>query len=190
MPDLRMRHFDSGQAGEIFEPLVHLQREVYGESDRVFDSEDRYRRQLSGHMTAPGFELVAAYLVGEMVGYVYGFPLPENARWWRGLLTPLPAEMTAETGKRTFALCELMVRPRHQGRSFGHALHDELLTHRSEQRATLLADPEKAAHGHYLRWGWQVIGQLRPSWEGSPTFDALILPLPFSKRPSGSSGAV
>jgi GNAT superfamily N-acetyltransferase len=177
MAELELCHFDSGQAGAIFEPLVHVQREVYGGSGREFDSEERYRKQLSSHMTAPGFELVAAYLDGEMVGYAYGFPLPENARWWQGLLTPLPAEMTAETGERTFALCELMVLPQHQGRSFGHALHDELLAHRSEQRATLLADPQNAAHDHYLRWGWQVIGQLRPSWEGSPAFDALILPL-------------
>ncbi len=46
--------------------------------------------------------------------------------------------MIAETGDRTFALCELMVHPDRQSRGIGHALHEELLGHRPEERATLL----------------------------------------------------
>jgi ribosomal protein S18 acetylase RimI-like enzyme len=44
--------------------------------------------------------------------------------------------MIAETGDRTFALCELMVHPEWQHRGIAHALNDELLGHRPEDRAT------------------------------------------------------
>lgn len=181
MPEFRMRHFTSGEAGKIFDPLVALYLEVYADSDDEFDNEDRYRRQLSSHMTAAGFSLVCGYLDEEMIGYTYGFPLQENARWWLGLRTPVAPELIAETGDRTFALCEIMVRPAFQGRSFGHALHDELLAGRPEERATLLAEPDEPAHAFYLRWGWKTFAQLQPGWEHSPVFDSMLLPLPVSR---------
>lgn len=49
---------------------------------------------------------------------------------------------TTETGNRTFAFSELMVRKLWAGRGIAHALHDELLRTRPETRATLLALPD------------------------------------------------
>lgn len=176
MIDLDLRHYDAAQAAPIFERLVDVYLQVYADSRDPFFGRARYVEQLRGHMTAPGFEAVIGYRDGSVVGYAYGFPLPEGTRWWRGLLSQLPEEATAETGRRTFALCEIMVLPELQGQGIGRALHDELLSVRREERATLLAEPDNAAHSLYERWGWRVIGQLRPSWEGAPTYDAMVLP--------------
>ncbi len=88
-----------------------------------------------------------------------------------------PAD-TEETGSRTFALCELLVRAPWRGRGLGHALHDEILARRSEDRATLLVEKDNVtALAAYTRWGWAKLGELRPSWPGAPELDALILPL-------------
>lgn len=179
MTDLEMRRYDAAGAAALFDQLVEVYLRVYADSGDPFFGRDRYERQLSNHLRAAGFELVTCVSGGALAGYVYGFPLAEGTRWWHGLLTEVPPEMTMETGRRTFALCEIMTLPDLQGQGIGHALHDELLAGRKEKRATLLAEPDNPAHAVYVRWGWQVIGQLRPSWEGAPTYNALILPLPL-----------
>jgi ribosomal protein S18 acetylase RimI-like enzyme len=70
-----------------------------------------------------------------------------------------------------------MVVPAWQGRGVAHGLHDELLAHRPEERATLLVrDNNTSAQQAYARWGWQKAGKLRP-YPDAPHYDALILPL-------------
>jgi ribosomal protein S18 acetylase RimI-like enzyme len=79
---------------------------------------------------------------------------------------------------RTFGLCELIVHPDWQRRGIGHALHDELLGHRPEARATLLvSEDNSAARRAYAKWGWRKIGKLQP-FPDSPNYDALVLDLP------------
>ena len=168
---------DAASARPIVDDLVRVYREVYADGGE-FDSEERYREQLDGHMGRAGWELVAAWAGGDLAGYVYGFPLARDSRWWRGLLTPAGAGAIEETGSRTFALCELMVRASWRGRGLGHALHDEILARREEERATLLVEPDNGfAVAAYTRWGWERFGKLKPGWDGAPEFDALILPL-------------
>lgn len=134
-------------------------------------------------MRAPGFELVVTSIDDKPVGQAFGYTLPAHARWWQGMTTPIPNEMIAETGSRTFALNELMVIPEWQRKGIAHATHDELLRHRSEERATLLVREDNAsAQAAYARWGWHRIGKLRP-YPDSPHFDAMILPL----RPNNHS---
>jgi hypothetical protein len=56
-----------------------------------------------------------------------------------------------------------MVVPEWQGKHIAHALHDELLAGRKEERATLLVRQDNGvAQTAYARWGWQKIGKLRP----------------------------
>ena len=58
--------------------------------------------------------------------------------------------------------------------------HDELLGGRTEQRATLLAEPDNTtAYRAYVKWGWRKVSQLRPHWPDAPLFDVLMLPLPL-----------
>jgi len=142
-----------------------------------FFSAERVAERVRGYMKAPGFEMVIAEVEGAPRGLALGYTLPGGARWWRGLTTPVDPDMIAETGHRTFALCELMVHPDWQRRGIAHGLHDELLGHRPEERATLLVrEDNAAAQRAYAKWGWRKVGKLQP-FPDSPHYDALILDL-------------
>lgn len=148
--------------------------------DNPFYSSARFAERVRGYTSAPGFELATATIDGQPVGQAFGYSLPVHARWWNGLTTPAEPGFTDETGTRTFALCELMITPAWQARGVAHALHNELLSHRPEQRATLLVrEDNQSAQRAYAKWGWHQAGKLQP-YPDSPHYDALILPLPPS----------
>jgi ribosomal protein S18 acetylase RimI-like enzyme len=179
--DLTFTHYDADTAEKILDQLVAVYLEVHA-GDGPFYTEDRYRQQLSGHMTVSGWSLVTASAGDDMAGYIYGFPLPAKTRWWEGMQSPVPDGFTDEDGRRTFALSELMVRPAWRRRGIAKALHDELLGSRPEERATLLARPDNApAQAAYAKWGWQKAAELRPAWDNAPRYDVLILPLGSSR---------
>ncbi|WP_235965965.1 GNAT family N-acetyltransferase [Micromonospora rubida] len=71
-----------------------------------------------------------------------------------------------------------MVTPGWRRRGIARSLHEQLLNERTEERATLLANPDNSpAQAAYRSWGWQRVTKLRPNWEHAPTFDVLIRPL-------------
>lgn len=158
--------------------------------DREFYSADRFAERFSGYAKAPGFETVVAYLDGRPVGQAFGYALPVNARWWTALTTPVPEGFIDETGHRTFALNELMVIPERQGQGVAHALHDELLSGRPEERATLLVrEDNTSAQRAYARWGWERVGKAQP-YPDSPHFDVMIFALPAAAAtPEGPSAS-
>lgn len=177
------RH-DASSAAAVFDSVIIPVYEATHADviSRPFYSASRFADRVRGYMRAPGFELVAAHANGRPIGQAFGYTLQPGGRWWDGLATPVPGGFTSETGRRTFALNELMVEPQWQRRGIAHALHDQLLRGRPEERATLLvrADNE-AAQTAYARWGWQKVAKLRP-FPDSPLFDALVLPLPVRTR--------
>ncbi|MGW0432591.1 N-acetyltransferase family protein [Micromonospora sp. NPDC003197] len=173
--DRELRRFTADQAQDLLEPLVALYREIHATPETEFHNEARYRRQIAGHMSVPGWTLVTAIKRDELVGYAYGFPLPENTGWWQGLQTTVPNGFTVEDGRRTFAISEIMVRAAYRRQGIARALHDELLAGQPAERATLLAEPGNLpAQAAYAGWGWRKIGQLRPGWENAPLFDVLV----------------
>jgi hypothetical protein len=133
--------------------------------------------RFDAYTRAEGFELVVASIDGEPVGQTWGWPLTPNSRWWTGLALEdgdVDA-FTKEDGSRTFALSEIMVAAEHAGQHIARGLHDELLSGRPEERATLLVDPPNhRAYDRYRAWGWYKVGSLRPSWPDAPLFDVLI----------------
>ncbi|WP_433329672.1 GNAT family N-acetyltransferase [Spirillospora sp. CA-294931] len=173
------RH-DAASAESIIEGvIVPLYEATHGDRlEDPFYSSQRFAERVRSYFRAPGFEIVVAYLEEIPVGQAFGYSLPANARWWKGLTTPVPDGFTDETGDRTFALNELMVIPERQGQGIAHALHDELLRGRHEERATLLVrEDNTSAQEAYRRWGWEKIGKLRP-FEDAPNFDSLVVPIP------------
>ncbi|WP_342216710.1 hypothetical protein [Nocardia asiatica] len=89
---------------------------------------------------------------------------------------PSPVEFTAEDGKKTFALSELMVDEKHVGRGIAGVLYRGLLADRTERRVTWLVNPaNENAYAIYRHWGARRVGTLLPSWEGAPNFDVLTV---------------
>ncbi|MFI7320173.1 GNAT family N-acetyltransferase [Streptomyces venezuelae] len=138
-----------------------------------------------GWSQRPGWSCVGGYTGdGQAVGYAYGAPLSVGARWWGGLLDEVPADMIAETGTRTYALSELMVREPWRKTGTARRLHDTPLAARTEERATLLVDQAHAkVQALYAKWGWQTLGALRPGLPDAPLFHAMLLPLPTRPGP-------
>lgn len=171
--------YDAAGATLMIDLLVRVYLEVYADKEDELFGEDRYRRQLAAHMPAPGWTLVTATGAdGELAGYAYGFALPPKTGWWKGLLTPVDPSFLEETGARTFAVSEIMVRKPARGQGLGRALHDHLLTGRPEERATLLVEEDNdSARALYIKWGWVKFAEIRPNWEGAPIYEAMILPL-------------
>lgn len=180
------RRYNADQARQIRSAVgaIHARSHIEAiSSANPFDSVEAFMRRFDSYAANPDFDLVIAYREEEAIGQTWGWPLPAQARWWKGLLAEPEPGFTHETGRRTFALSEIMVSQEHTGRGLAHALHDHLLSGREESRATLLVRPENTrAYRAYLRWGWQKVAQLRPGWDDAPTFDVLILNLLKEER--------
>jgi ribosomal protein S18 acetylase RimI-like enzyme len=179
--NLQVSHHDAAAAGSRADVLRALYAEIYADKvDDPFFSVERFGERLQTHLTRPGYALVTGELDGELVGYAYGLTLLAETQWWNGLKDPLPEEFRRETGERTFAVNEIMVRKPWRRRGIARRLHDALLDGRPEERATLLVEhdngPAKAA---YLKWGWRHVGQLQP-FPDAPLYDSMVLQL----RPS------
>ncbi|MEU5943755.1 GNAT family N-acetyltransferase [Micromonospora sp. NPDC047548] len=173
---LQLRHYNAEEAQELVDQLVEVYLDAHADDGPLYN-EQRYRHQLALHMPRAGWELVTTTIGGELVGYIYGFPLAADTRWWEGIQEPIPAGFTEENGKRTFAISELVVRRARQRRGVARMLHDELLSRRTEVRSTLLVRPNNTVAYHaYRSWGWRDITRLRPDWEDAPTFKVLIKP--------------
>jgi GNAT superfamily N-acetyltransferase len=147
-----------------------------------FYSAERFAERVRGYCKAPGFEIVIARIDGLPVGQAFGYALPTTSKWWSGLTTPVPEGFATESGTRTFAFNELMVVQDWQGKGVAHALHDELLNGRREERATLLVrEDNTSAQNAYRRWGWTKVGKLRP-FPDAPHFDSMVIDLPLPPR--------
>jgi ribosomal protein S18 acetylase RimI-like enzyme len=176
-PPVAVTHHDGPAAEGVLEAVVvpiyaASHADVIGDP---FYSAERFAERVRGYAQAPGFEMVVGEIGGRPVGLALGYALPARARWWEGLTTPVDPETIAETGHRTFALCELMVHPDWPRHGVARLLHDELLRHRPEERATLLVREENtAAQRACAGWGWRRPGKLRP-YPDAPHDDALIL---------------
>jgi hypothetical protein len=150
------------------------------ESGDQFSQPGAFMGRFDAYAANPLLDLVIAYESSEPVGQAWGWPLTASSTWWKALVSEPEPGFTIEDGKRTFALSEIMVVRGHTGHGFAHALHDNLLHGRKEQRATLLVRPANTrAYSTYLRWGWHPVAKLRPNWPDAPTFDVLILRLPL-----------
>lgn len=185
MSDLTFQRYDAAGARAIGDTVELIHHEAYAAAikrgDR-FESGAEPMRRFDIYTTREGFDLVIAVLDGEPVGQAWGWALSPDTGWWNGLVGETEPGFTDEDGKRTFAFSEFMVRERFTGRGIGHALHDELLAPRNEQRATLLVRPDNAtAYQKYIRWGWRKAAELRPHIPNAPQMDVLVLPLPLER---------
>ncbi|MFE9968784.1 GNAT family N-acetyltransferase (plasmid) [Streptomyces sp. NBC_01724] len=173
---LKLHRYGIGQLDQIRPTLVSLYAEVYTadiEKDPFF-SVERFTERLTGHASRPSWEAVVAYDGGQAAGYAYASCLPERTGWWAHMLTPLAEEEVRETGERTLALFELMVRGPWRGTGLAQRIHEELLAGRSEERVTLLVDPEHPkVKALYESWGYCNIGGQQP-FPDAPIYATMV----------------
>ncbi|MDQ1654310.1 MAG: hypothetical protein QOI35_3510 [Cryptosporangiaceae bacterium] len=175
---IRYEKHDASGARTLVDGLVCAYAEIYAhKADDPFFSVERFSERFMTHTSRPGYELVTAWSENVLLGYAYGVPLPADTGWWDGLLDPAPQEQIRESGNRTFALNEIMVRANWRRRGIARQLHSELMNDRPEERATLLVEAENTpARSAYLQWGWLTIGRLQP-FPDAPVYDAMMLDL-------------
>jgi len=176
MADIASTRHDAADVADIRASLLDVYAEVYAaDLDRPFHSVATFAERLDAYATSPGFACVVGWEGDVPVGYAFGYALRPGARWWIGLTEDVPDTVTTETGTRTFALNELMVRARWRGTGAARAIHDALVADRPEPRVTLLVDPtHPAVVALYERWGYHVLSPLRPAWSGAPLFLAML----------------
>jgi len=184
MPDLTFRRYNAAGARQIRATVEAIYRNSYTDaiaSDDPFDTVEAFMGRFDSYTSAGGLDLMIAYSRDDPVGQTWGWPLSQATRVWQGVSPALPEEFIAETGHRTFQLSEIMVCQAYTGQHLAHAMHDELLSARTEERARLLVKPQNvAAYRAYRRWGWRKVAQRRPEWPNAPLYDVLILPLPIA----------
>ncbi|MER5757695.1 GNAT family N-acetyltransferase [Streptomyces sp. NPDC002082] len=178
---ITIQHYTHHHAAELRPLLLEVYAEIYADAAKTdpFATVERFAQGLDGWSRRPGWTCVVGYAHGhQAVGYAYGAPLPAGAPWWGGLRPEVSPDVIEETGTRTYALSELMVRVPWRKTGTAKALHDALLDNRPEERATLLVDQEHPkVHQLYQNWGWTTLGDLRPRIEHAPLFHAMLLPL-------------
>ncbi|MEV7928611.1 MULTISPECIES: GNAT family N-acetyltransferase [unclassified Kitasatospora] len=158
--------------------LIEVYAEVYAEeaaSDPFFRVE-RFTERLHRHAAGPRWGCALGEVDGSVVGYAYGFGRTAAYRWG-GLITPVPADLLEETDNRTFALCEVMVRKEWRGTGVARTLHEELLSHRPEDRSHLLVEEDHPkVRALYERWGYTWMGTMQP-YPDSPRYDSMLRPI-------------
>ncbi|QNE18204.1 GNAT family N-acetyltransferase [Kribbella qitaiheensis] len=163
--DISLVRYGNDQLASIRPTLVSLYAEVYEmeAAEDVFFSIDRFESRLRGHAGRPGWEAVVAFDGGEAAGYAYASPLKADTGWWGHMLQPLPVNDVVETGHRTLALFELMIRDPWRGTGLAKQIHEALLEGRPEERVTLLVEKtHPKVEALYESWGYHNIGDQQP----------------------------
>jgi GNAT superfamily N-acetyltransferase len=154
--------------------LLAVHEDAHGELlDQPFYSTERFWERFENYSQHPSFVIATGRVDDALVGYAFGSALSADTTWWRGVQEAENADLTRETGHRTFAFREFLVRKSFQGKGFGHQLHNALLAGRTEERATLLVRSDNPARALYLRWGWSQVAYLQP-FADSPRFELMI----------------
>lgn len=185
--DINLVRYEARFARGLREPLADIYERAYAEKlDGQFRSRVRFLERLDAHLKRDGVVLIAAYDGDELVGFIYGFPLPPETGWWQGFEGELPPEVATATAEgRVRAVAELMVVPEHRRQGIARQLHNALIkdwSGESEGLATMLVDPaNEPARSAYASWGWWLLGHLQPFLD-SPRFESRALALPREER--------
>ena len=130
--------------------------DVYAEAMEVSAAAARTRRSiLATHLAREGLRAVVALEGDRMVGVAYGYR-GAPGQWWhdqvREALTPAQVEQWLDGA---FEVCELHVRPGHQGTGLGRDLLAALLSGQAARTAVLTTpDSDTRARRFYRAGGW------------------------------------
>lgn len=148
---------------EVRAPLLHLPNYAV----------TAFGERIDRHSAEPGFTAVLAYAAGQPVGYAYSNTIEHGDRYWQRT-SPTPAEKY--TKRPATALKEIGVHPAWRKTGTARRIHDALLATRDEPHVTLMvnrAAGDGKVHALYTSWGYEDIGQSRPS-PASPVLTVMI----------------
>lgn len=177
-----VRAYDAVGALGLREALLEVYAAAH--ADQAHDpwaAPDRFwERLVDLYAPTRGFSLVAGLVDGAVVGYAFGSPRDDSAATWRAVRTTLPDVAVPDQPGPVYIFREFAVHPSWQRRGIGRVLHDALLGPVAEPLAHLLVRQDNIpARAAYASWGWRYLGRQRP-FPDSPTFDALVRPLPLA----------
>jgi GNAT superfamily N-acetyltransferase len=169
---MELRHFTHDDLDdELRQVLLGVHADAYSSAmDDPFNHTERFASFVKVWGDRQGWTCVVACDDGEPVGFAYGAPATEGREWWREHWTP-------DGDTSTYAVSELMVRPRWRKTGVAERLHTALLQDRREALAVLLVDTTHSKVQHlYEMWGYQPVGTRQP-FADSPLYAVMVKPL-------------
>ncbi len=164
---LRRYHHDD-VTDELKQTLITVHADAYADAmDDPFNQ--RFAWFVDHWSSNPGFACVLGYDGNEPVGFAYGATANPQREWWREHWTP-----EADAPTSTFALSELMVRPKWRKTGAGQQLHEALLEDRTEALAVLLVDTtHPRVQKLYESWDYRKVGNRQP-FADSPLYAVML----------------
>jgi GNAT superfamily N-acetyltransferase len=175
---LQLSRYDAADlvdlAGELRAVYLDAHRE---QQDNPWYSPARFWERLQKiYVPIPGFELLAAWIGGRMIGYAFGTPYSRSQAVWKKAVRVFPHFAPESKSAEVYIFREFAVHPDYRGQGYARVIHDTLLAQRPEPLAYLLVRLGNPARAAYEAWGWRVIGQDQP-FPDSPVMDEMARPL-------------
>ncbi|MER7684545.1 GNAT family N-acetyltransferase [Streptomyces sp. NPDC097610] len=164
-----LRHFQHGSLPEGFKQmLIDVHADSYADAmDLEFNQ--RFPWFVDHWSGMEGFTCVVAFDGEESAGFAYGAPLQPGREWWRS------TDYQPNNGyTSTYAVSEVMVRPRWRKQNISDRLHEALLKERTEDLAVLLVDvTHPKVQELYGSWGYAKVGEQQP-FADSPVYAVMV----------------
>ncbi|MEU1630374.1 GNAT family N-acetyltransferase [Streptomyces sp. NPDC020096] len=176
MSSIMLKHYSRADIDSIRELLLDIHDEAHATQEDgkdPFRARERFAGFVDHWSSRDGFLCTIAYAGDEPIGYAYGAPSTPGREWWRETdYTP------ADDRSSTYALSELLLRPKWRKTGAAQQIHAGHLAERSEHLAVLLVDAtHPKVRGLYEDWGYAKVGEQKP-FEDSPVFDVMVKRLP------------
>jgi hypothetical protein len=183
MVGLDLARYTRKHAEGLFGIATEIHAEIYSEplfENHPFFSEGAFRQRYEMALEQPCFELLVARIERREIGYMYGYALRPEVGWWdtvewfKEVQASQLDDYIFEDGSRTVVIPEILVKLPCRRMGVARSMHDEFLSGRKEQRAGLRVLPHNlAAKEAYLKWGWNMIGMVRPVPE-APLYECMV----------------
>ncbi|GGM20718.1 hypothetical protein GCM10010129_76280 [Streptomyces fumigatiscleroticus] len=164
-----LRHYRQGDLPDGFKQmLIDVHADAYADAmDLEFNQ--RFPWFVDHWSGMEGFACVVAFDGEDPTGFAYGAPLPPGREWWRA------TGYEPDNGHAaTFAVSEVMVRPRWRKQGIAEQLHQALLKDRTEDLAVLLVDvTHPKVQELYKSWNYTEVGEQQP-FADSPLYAVMV----------------
>lgn len=164
-----LRRYSHGDLPEGFrQMLIDVHADSYADAmDNEFNQ--RFPWFVDHWSGMEGFTCVVAFEGEEPTGFAYGAPLQSGREWWRSTSFVPNNGYTA-----TYAVSEVMVRPKWRKQGISERLHEALVSKRTEHLAVLLVDvTHPKVQAMYETWGYKKAGEQQP-FADSPVYAVMV----------------